>query len=130
MKPREVARDRWLVLAVCGERGDCQLMEFLGSRAAGASEAAKMMSRLRWVAANGPSSSGEISKNLGDHIFELKTTSLRVLYFYDEGRVVVCSHGFVKRTQKCPPNERSTAVIRRQRYLMEKKHGELVIVDE
>lgn len=128
MRLREVVRDRWRILAACNERGDCQIEEILGSfDEPGGSEAIKMMALLRWTSRHGTPRNKEKSNHLGDEIFEFKAESLRVLYFYDVDRVIVCSHGFVKKTRKFPPGEKAGAVVCRRQYYEAKRNGELVI---
>jgi phage-related protein len=129
MKLREVISDQWRILAICNERGDCQLEEFLGSFRDPASGAIKMMALLKWTSRHGAPTNRQRSNTLGDEIFELKSGSLRVLYFYDADRLIICSHGFVKKTQKCPSSEKAAAAACRRRYFEAKRNGELVIVD-
>lgn len=129
MKLREVIRDHWRVLAVCNERGDCQLEQFLGSFRDSTSTAVKMMALFSWTSRHGAPTNREKSNPLGDEIFEFKAGSQRVLYFCDTDRLIICSHGFVKKTQKCPSSEKTAAVAWRRRYFEAKRDGELVIVD-
>jgi len=116
-------------LAVCNERGDCQLEEFLGSFRDPTSGAIKMMALLRWASRHGAPTNREKSNPLGDDIFEFKAGSQRILYFYDIDRLIICSHGFAKKTQKCPSGQKAVAVACRRRYFEAKRDGELVIVD-
>ncbi|MFZ9560552.1 MAG: type II toxin-antitoxin system RelE/ParE family toxin, partial [Vulcanococcus sp.] len=59
-----------------------------------------------------------------DGLFELRPKSRsgigRALYCYCSGRVITILHAFVKKTQKTPPRELSTA---RQRLKEIKRHG-------
>jgi phage-related protein len=131
VKLREVIRDRWRILAVCSERGDCQLEEVLGSfRDPIGPEAVKMMALLSWTSRHGTPRNKEKSNPIGDEIFEFKAGSLRVLYFYDADQLIICSHGFVKKTRKCPPGEKAAAAARRREYFEAQRNGELVIADE
>ena len=131
MQVREVVAGRWRIVAVCGDRGDCRLLEFLGSfEEPEDSEARKMMALIRWTAREGPPRNTEKSNPLGDEIFELKTTALRLLYFYDQNQVIVCSHGFVKKSRRCPPGEKAAAVGNRLRYFEAKQSGKLIVRDE
>ena len=61
------------------------------------------------------------SEHLNDGIYELRAKSgsniTRVLYFfYYEGRIIM-THGFVKKTQKTPPNEIAKAKQYRKDFL-------------
>lgn len=52
-------------------------------------------------------------------IWQIRSGDLRLLFFYDEGRVVVCSHGFVKTSAKTPSREQERAVEAWTRYRRE-----------
>ena len=55
---------------------------------------------------------------------------LRVLYFYDEGRIVICTHGFVKKSQKTRQSEIKHALQIMRKYFEDKKWGEIQIYEE
>ncbi len=131
MQLRGVIRDQWDIVAACDSGGDCPLLDFLGSfEEPGDVEARKMMALIKWTSRYGPPKNKEKSNALGDDIFELKTTSFRVLYFFDQDRLIVCSHGFRKKTRRCPPTEKAFAVRVRRDYFQAKKQGGLVLLDE
>ena len=71
----------------------------------------------------------EVSHKIAGEIWELIAGRLRVLWFYDEGRVVVCSHGFVKRTRKTPLGEIDRAHAVYMAYQNAKKSGRLDVED-
>ncbi|MFL6293874.1 MAG: type II toxin-antitoxin system RelE/ParE family toxin [Thermoanaerobaculia bacterium] len=50
-----------------------------------------------------------------------------MLWFYDQGRLVVCSHGFLKRTRKTPPGEVERAQAAFDAYQRAKKAGTLKV---
>ena len=60
------------------------------------------------------------SKSLGDGIFEIRakqgTDITRVLYFFVVGKKIILTNGFVKKTQKTPPQEIETAKKYRADY--------------
>lgn len=67
---------------------------------------------------------------LGDGLFEIRlyyrNIWYRLIYFYDKKRAIVC-HGFIKKTNKTPANERQTALNRMKDYerrLTDKSHTE------
>jgi phage-related protein len=53
-----------------------------------------------------------------------------VLWFYDEGRLVICSHGFVKRTRKTPAAELERARATCVAYRAAKNNATLQVEDE
>ena len=86
-----------------------------------------MLALIQKAATSGPQrlKVGVESKDLGDGIFEFRRrpssgAHLRVLWFYDRGRIVVCTHAFVKAGKKTPPREIEKAQRIRERYLREK----------
>lgn len=61
------------------------------------------------------------SKHLKDGIFELRChfgeDNVRLLYFFDRGRIVVVTNGFEKKGRKTPRGEIKIALKRRRDYL-------------
>lgn len=50
-------------------------------------------------------------------IFELIKGDLRLLFFKGNGDIlVIASHGFIKKTQKTPENEKNKAIRRKKQY--------------
>ncbi|HVR08731.1 MAG TPA: type II toxin-antitoxin system RelE/ParE family toxin [Thermoanaerobaculia bacterium] len=130
MRLRRVQRTRWEVLAVCDARGNCLLLDFLaGLEARLAADGRAMLRLLAFVAEQGPPRNVETSHKLAGEIWEFITGRLRVLWFYDEGRLVVCSNGFVKRTRKTPIAEIDRARASFAAYRAAKKDGTLQVED-
>lgn len=76
-----------------------------------ASEWPKLVRLLDYVANAGPPKDAEKSKPLRDGIFEFRTKGgLRLLWFYDEGRVVICANGYIKQGQKTPKEQIEEAI--------------------
>ena len=61
------------------------------------------------------------SKSMVDGIFELRckqgSNITRVLYFFYEGKIIIVTNGFVKKTQKTPPKEIKLAKERREDWI-------------
>ena len=78
---------------------------------------AKLLRGITLLENNGPELRRPHSAKLDDKIFELRVQEAsniyRVLYFFFVGKRIVMTHGFVKKTQKTPPNE-----IARAKYYM------------
>ena len=66
-----------------------------------------------------------LSKELEDGIFELRAEEgnniVRILYFFDVGRVIIATNGFVKKRQKTPRSEIALAKRRRIDYYCRKE---------
>ena len=130
MRLRRVGRSKWDVLAVCTPRGDCPLVDFLaGLEAHLAADGRAMLRLFAFTVEQGPPRNVELSHKISGEIWELIAGRLRVLWFYDEGRVVICSHGFVKRTRKTPPGEIDRALGVYEAYQIAKRAGRLKVED-
>ena len=101
----------------------CPVREFLDSL--DEKMLAKMLGTISLLEANGPQLREPYSKPLGDGIFELRAKQsnniTRVLYFFVVGRQVILTNGFVKKTQKTPPEEIALAQKYRADYLHRKE---------
>ncbi len=128
MKLRIVRTGDWQVLAVCIERGDCPLLDFLaGLEGKLARDGRRMLKLLDRVATQGPPRNTELSHQLAFGIWEFIQGRLRVLWFYDEGKLVICSHGFVKKRQKTPAGEIERAQENQRRYSEAKARNDIEI---
>ncbi len=81
----------------------------------------KMLRTIKLLQDNGYELREPYSKHLDEGIFELRakvgSDISRVLYFFIVGRKVVLTNGFIKKTQKTPPNEIEKAKAYRKEYL-------------
>ncbi len=88
---------------------------------------AKLVANLHLLEEYGNLAREPLSKELEDGIFELRTIEgndiVRILYFFDKGRVVIATNGFVKKKQKTPRSEIELAKRRRADYLSRKEAG-------
>lgn len=133
MNLRIVRRGRWTVYAVCTERGDCPLLSFLQEgepKGWQSKEKGRMLARLASVAEDGPPRNAEACHQVDDEIWQLEQGRVRVLWFYDEGRVVVLSHGFLKSSRKTPEREKRTARAALKRYRDAKRRGEIRLLED
>jgi len=80
---------------------------------------AKMTRTIAILQSGGTELREPYSKHLDDGIFELRTkvgsNISRVLYFFFVGQRVILTHGFIKKTDKTPPEE----IERAKRYRIE-----------
>jgi phage-related protein len=88
-------------------------------------DAIRMANLLERTAKEGPSRRTEVSHQIKDEIYEFIQGRLRVLWFYDEGQIVVCSHGFIKKSSKTPRSEIRRAEETRHRYFEDKEVGNI-----
>ncbi len=127
-----VRRGIWTLLAVSeGER--CPLkddLEKLEQRLP--NDVAKIMRRFAHVAEHGLPRNKELCRHLEDGIFELKAqrSLIRVLFFLDEDRFVVCTHAVSKPKKRQLRSDMKKAKEMRDKYLEAKHRGRLEIVEE
>lgn len=88
-----------------------------------------MIRLLSFVAEQGPPHNVEVSHKIAGEIWEFIAGRLRVLWFYEGGRLVICTHGFVKRTRKTPAGEIERAQAAYEAYQAAKKSGRLNVED-
>ena len=78
---------------------------------------------------HGPPKNNEKCKLLTDskQIYELKTgDGVRILWFWDNNNIMICSHGLEKKRRDTPPGHIKTAEKRKKIYQSAKKNGTLV----
>lgn len=120
------------VLALAVSEGRCLVLDYLmGLDPSQKASMGKMMQLLTvHVPGQGPPKHNKKqSRLLEDKLFEFKVNQLRVLYFYDGGKIVVCTHGFSKKSQKTPPKEIQRAKDLRAKYLDESRRREIEVID-
>lgn len=129
---RVIKRGRWTVLGVCDERGDCRVATFLDEiNSVGGADAHQMQALIAIVARNGPPRNERRSRRLDGPIYELKTRSgIRIPYFYDDGRVVVCTEALRKPKQAELRRVIQRAAATHARYLRAKQRNALVVTEE
>lgn len=87
--------------------GSCPVEEFLDSL--DNKMRAKILLAIALLETNGPQLREPYSKPLGDGIFEIRAKQgnniTRTLYFFYDGKQIILTNGFVKKTQKTPSAE-------------------------
>ena len=88
---------------------------------------AKVVANLHLLEEYGNLARDPLSKELEDGIFELRTIEgndiVRILYFFDKGKIIIATNGFVKKKKKTPRNEIELAKSRRADYRSRKDAG-------
>ena len=109
------------------EKAHLPFLEFQQEAASRASrEWPKLVRIMDHTAEAGPPRDEEKSKLLREGIFEFRTKGgLRLLWFYDEGRVVICVNGYIKQGQKIPNAEIDAAIQWKNNYFTAKRSGTL-----
>ncbi len=89
-----------------------------------------MLALLYRVAEKGPPRNTDVSHKIRGKIWQFSQGRLRILWFYDEGKMVICTGGFVKEAPKTPQGEIDSAESFRKRYREAKKAGRLILIKE
>ena len=132
LRLRQVEASAWSILAICDERGACQVQEFMHRLETDSpGDFDQITAQLRRTAVSGPPQNDRKSRPLADKLFEFKTRrGIRIPYFYDEGRVIICTEAMRK-----PKKAELRAVIKRAqaqrtRYFEAKRNQAVVIIQE
>lgn len=84
----------------------------------------QIVRRLQQLAERGPSRKKDEFNDLGHDLYEAKAKSgPRVIFFYDQNRIVICSHAFDKQGRKTPRKEIEKALCRKRSYQARKASG-------
>jgi len=132
LKILSIQRVKFHVGAVIQQKGDgslaCSLLDDFDNLEA-VHEAARdrFLAYFGQVAANGPRALNGAQMHqvdANDKIYELIAGGVRVLYFQGtSGQVIICTHMFLKKSQKTPPKEIARAVRAKKEYEQATKAG-------
>lgn len=122
----------WRIYAVCSDRGDCQVAEFLSNQPSNLeANRDRLIALLDHVVSKGPQRLPEdICHQIADDIWQFATGRLRLAWFYDEGKIIVCTHGFVKKSQKTKKSDIQRAVEARKLYFKDKGQNNLMPIND
>ena len=129
---RVIMRFEWTVLGVVDRRGRCALADFLvGLAERPGKDASQVLALIARVAACGPPRNERRSRQLEGPIYEFKTRSgIRIPYFYDEGRIIVCTEALRKPGSVELRRVIARTMRTRDAYLRAKSEHALVIEEE
>ena len=122
----------WTVLGVVDKRGICAVADFLDELVGEAgADGRQLMALLDLVAAEGPPRNERRSRHLLGPVWELKTKrGVRLLYFYDEEKLVVCAAA-VRKCKQAELNRLITSAKQTRRdYLAARVLGAVEITEE
>lgn len=113
------------ILALC-QNGICATEEFLAEAEKNdPDELSSLLALLERTSKHGPPKNKEKSRDVGGDILEFKSKSLRICYFYDKGRMIICTHGFGKPAKKVQNREIKHAMKLREQYFNLKVKSEI-----
>lgn len=132
MKILSIQRAKFHVGAVVQEKGDgslaCSLIDdFNDIEATYEASRNRLLEYFKYVAGGGPQALTSLQCHQVDannKIYEFISGKLRVLFFQGStGNLIVCTHMFLKKTQKTPPKEISKSIRTRKRYELAEEAG-------
>lgn len=127
-------RDVYHIVAICGTRSDhtieCDVYDQLDANADSNPDVPGMVYLLKRSAQSGPPRNKEKSRHLRNGIWEFKHKRLRVFYFYDAGKLIICTHSFVKKTNDPTPTKQINHADQcMAQYLADKGRNDIRIID-
>src|SRR5438128_1312603 len=100
---------------VLEENGSCELVDFLDNAPIG--DVARFQRYLDRIKNHGLITCPMQSKQIEDGLYYLRThDGLRVFYFLDANRMVICTNGYIKKKDKIDPREVKRAKIWKLKY--------------
>lgn len=132
MKILSIQQAKFHIGAVVQQKGDgtltCDLLDdFNDIEATYEASRNRILEYFKQVAAGGPQALNTAQCHQVDannKIYEFIAGKLRVLFFQSaKGSLVVCTHMFLKKTQKTPPKEMSKAIRAKKEYEQAEKAG-------
>ena len=122
----EILSFKFSVCALGESQIDCELRSFFsGLESNLKKDGRRMLGLLKRVAQRGPDLNPDICHQVEEKIFQFSQGRIRVLWFYDQNKIILCTHGFVKKTQKTPQSEKDHAKSMMSRYFEEKRSAAL-----
>lgn len=131
MRLLKLHEGQYTVHAICDGQGEAQLLQFLEGLGANYSSSRNgMLNLLERCAGHGPPRNADLKHRLDDGIFELIKGQLRVIFFTDAGNLIICSHGFLKKTRKVPRKEIEAAKRARRQYQKAREANPIEIMED
>jgi phage-related protein len=128
----EIASGMHCSLMAMGDETECPLHTFIAELAqSNQKEFGKVTALLKRVADHGLPRNEEKCRYFRDlQAFELKSGSIRVMAFWDEGRLIICSHAFPKKGRKTPVQQLERLKDAKVSYFAAKQKNRVVIAEE
>lgn len=106
--------------------GECPLEDFFKDlEDTGHPDLVQMLHLIRRSAELGPPHNIEMSRDLkgknAKGLWEFKAGAIRAIWFYERNKIIICTHGFLKKGRKTPESEIEMAQNTRSKYYAEQK---------
>jgi phage-related protein len=120
----EILSSEFSVYAAGESQTGCDLRSFISGLASNLKgDGRGILALLKRIAQKGPILNPEISHKIEGNLFQLRQGRIRVLYFYDKGKIIICTHGFIKKSSKTPDTEKEQAKFVMKKYFEDKESG-------
>jgi hypothetical protein len=128
-----VREEKFKILAPCDDRSQCEFLEFLKGHLEGnlSANASHMLNLLDRASKEGAPRNVDISHQIRGPIFQFEKGRIRVLWFNDEGQIIVCAHWFIKesgKTIKTKNADIKLAEAVHSKYFADKADGKITII--
>lgn len=128
MQLKVITKNNWSVCAIEDANGNCELLDWLAQNRADGnykSSADGLLAIFQHVAENGIQDlSDKLSHQIDskNKLYEFIKGKLRVIYFVETGKIIVCTHGFNKtQSQTIPKPEKDKAIKLKSTYESQSK---------
>lgn len=119
----EIRTGNFPIYAV-GSDTECQVKLYIDKLAEdNPAEFNKVIARLDTVSVNGPPRNLEQNRPLDHKCYELKMSQTRIVYFWEKGRMIICTIAFPKKGQKTPKRILKQVYDIKRRYDNENNQG-------
>jgi mRNA-degrading endonuclease RelE of RelBE toxin-antitoxin system len=103
------------------DKGECPFEDFFKElKENGHPDLGQMLRLIKRSAELGPPRNIEMSRALegrnAEGLWEFKAGAIRVIWFYERNKIIVCTHGFLKKGRKTPASEIKLAQKTRSKY--------------
>ena len=137
MRIKHIISGQWIIYAVQSERGDCPLLKFLnGLDNSYSGHRDSLLALLEEVSGHAEKPSQWISPKkchtitTDKKIWQFTVGRLRIAWFYDDGNVIICTHGFFKDSQTTKRADQKQAQKIRDNYFLAKQQKNIKIEKE
>lgn len=134
MELKVLMSGRWRITSPLSKGSMSITEEFLDSLAASfKSNAAGLLVLMEQHCEHGPDQFNTAQSHYVDQreqIYEYIKGRLRLFWFEDDDRVVICMHGIIKKDQKTPRQEIERAKRVKAAYMQAKAQGSLTFIEE
>jgi phage-related protein len=120
------------IFSLCDETGSSEIDKIAAAiNKSQIKQIVKLGTTFERAALHGPESlHGDRCHHIEDGIWQFRADDIRVFWFYDEGSVIICTHGYLKKVNKTPRKQIDKAKSIRNDYVQSKKEGKLTIMEE